>query len=168
MIPSNQKRTHRKRVSALNLSSDTTSTLPEYISPTGWHRPEYTENIPSDTPQTIQTVLRKPTKIRIRTPTPSHTCHTPPPPPPPPLHARRQCPPAALNASNRRINGDIRRSCIPRLSQTTLILILCLSEACMRLRCRTRSSNPRYPLRRAFQLYWRTTPGQNQRWNLML
>ena len=50
MIPSNQKRTHRKRVSALRLSSDTTSTLPEYISPTGWHRPEYTENIPSDTP----------------------------------------------------------------------------------------------------------------------
>ncbi|KIJ93579.1 hypothetical protein K443DRAFT_12775 [Laccaria amethystina LaAM-08-1] len=50
MIPSNQRRTHRKRVSALRLSSDTTSTLPEYISPTGWHRPEYTENIPSDTP----------------------------------------------------------------------------------------------------------------------
>ena len=50
MIPSNQRRTHRKRFSALRLSSDTTSTLPEYISPTGWHRPEYTENIPSDTP----------------------------------------------------------------------------------------------------------------------
>lgn len=50
MTPSNQRRTHRKRVSALRLSSDTTSTLPEYISSTGWHRPEYTENIPSDTP----------------------------------------------------------------------------------------------------------------------
>lgn len=50
-VPPNQRRTHRKRLSALRLSSDTTSTLPEYISPTGgWHRPEYTENIPSDTP----------------------------------------------------------------------------------------------------------------------
>ncbi|KAF5387681.1 hypothetical protein D9615_000753 [Tricholomella constricta] len=32
------RRTHRKRVSALRLSSDTTSTLPEYITVGGWHR----------------------------------------------------------------------------------------------------------------------------------
>ena len=35
ILPSN-RRTHRKRISALRLSSDTTSTLPEYIPTGGW------------------------------------------------------------------------------------------------------------------------------------
>ncbi|TFK43916.1 hypothetical protein BDQ12DRAFT_695917 [Crucibulum laeve] len=49
-------RRHRKRISALKLSSDTTSTLPEYISAapgwqfTGSRRQEPEENIPSDRP----------------------------------------------------------------------------------------------------------------------
>ena len=35
---SSNRRTHRKRLSALRLSTDTSSTLPEYL-PTGWHHP---------------------------------------------------------------------------------------------------------------------------------
>ncbi|KAF8969350.1 hypothetical protein BDZ97DRAFT_1754587 [Flammula alnicola] len=37
LISPPSKRTHRKRISALRLSSDTTSTLPEYIPTAGWH-----------------------------------------------------------------------------------------------------------------------------------
>ncbi|KAG5648716.1 hypothetical protein DXG03_000063 [Asterophora parasitica] len=46
-MASNPRRTHRKRVSALRLSSDTTSTLPEYITVNAWQR-EHED--PSDRP----------------------------------------------------------------------------------------------------------------------
>ncbi|KIM46515.1 hypothetical protein M413DRAFT_441603 [Hebeloma cylindrosporum] len=45
---SSPRRTHRKRVSALRLSSDTTSTLPEYL-PIGWHpQPSLGEEIATE------------------------------------------------------------------------------------------------------------------------
>ncbi|KAF8165681.1 hypothetical protein B0H34DRAFT_690031 [Crassisporium funariophilum] len=45
------RRTHRKRISALRLSSDTTSTLPEYL-PAGWQHQStlQEENVPLDKP----------------------------------------------------------------------------------------------------------------------
>ncbi|KAK0190425.1 hypothetical protein F5146DRAFT_931364 [Armillaria mellea] len=46
--PPHPRRTHRKRISALRLSSDTTSTLPEYIAANNWQRPE--AETPSDLP----------------------------------------------------------------------------------------------------------------------
>lgn len=46
--PTHPRRTHRKRISALRLSSDTTSTLPEYIAAGNWKRPE--PETPSDLP----------------------------------------------------------------------------------------------------------------------
>ncbi|KAF9462013.1 hypothetical protein BDZ94DRAFT_1195256 [Collybia nuda] len=46
MSTTSSRRTHRKRGSALRLSSDTTATLPEYIT-VGWHREE---DLPSDRP----------------------------------------------------------------------------------------------------------------------
>ncbi|KAF9035036.1 hypothetical protein BDZ89DRAFT_1157859 [Hymenopellis radicata] len=42
------RRTHRKRISALRLSSDTTATLPEYNAPSPWQRPDFSS--PSDLP----------------------------------------------------------------------------------------------------------------------
>ncbi|KAF8915165.1 hypothetical protein CPB85DRAFT_1294658 [Mucidula mucida] len=46
--PAPPRRTHRKRISALRLSSDTTATLPEYNAPSPWQRPDFSS--PSDLP----------------------------------------------------------------------------------------------------------------------
>ncbi|KAK7470134.1 hypothetical protein VKT23_001573 [Stygiomarasmius scandens] len=43
-----RRQTHRKRISALRLSSDTTATLPEYIATGGWSRSD--QETPSDLP----------------------------------------------------------------------------------------------------------------------
>ncbi|KAF8076794.1 hypothetical protein FPV67DRAFT_1618739 [Lyophyllum atratum] len=49
----NPRRTHRKRVSALRLSSDTTSTLPEYITIGGWNREDDSDK-PPDYPDSAE------------------------------------------------------------------------------------------------------------------
>ncbi|KAF5371345.1 hypothetical protein D9758_004180 [Tetrapyrgos nigripes] len=71
-FPASPRRTHRKRASALRLSSDTTATLPEYIPTGGWDRdpetpsdlpPEYTdsaEEADEDTDDTLDHSKRSP------------------------------------------------------------------------------------------------------------
>ncbi|KAK0207031.1 hypothetical protein DFS33DRAFT_1273372 [Desarmillaria ectypa] len=50
------RRTHRKRISALRLSSDTTSTLPEYIPASNWQRsePKTPSDLPPDYPDSAE------------------------------------------------------------------------------------------------------------------
>ncbi|PBK93883.1 hypothetical protein ARMGADRAFT_1029753 [Armillaria gallica] len=53
--PPHPRRTHRKRISALRLSSDTTSTLPEYIAASNWQRPEpEPSDLPPDYPDSAE------------------------------------------------------------------------------------------------------------------
>jgi hypothetical protein len=77
---SSPRRTHRKRVSALRLSSDTTSTLPEYL-PVGWHPPQPSlgeEDRPPDYPDSAE-------EADEDTDTDSNVLYAPQPPPPTPL-----------------------------------------------------------------------------------
>ncbi|GLB34203.1 hypothetical protein LshimejAT787_0110870 [Lyophyllum shimeji] len=53
-MSSNPRRTHRKRASVLRLSSDTTSTLPEYITVGGWSREDDDSDQPPDYPDSAE------------------------------------------------------------------------------------------------------------------
>ena len=90
---SSPRRTHRKRISALRLSSDTTLSLPEYL-PVGWHpQPRLGEEIgaeedrPPDYPDSAE-------EADEDTDTDSNAVYAPhPPPPPTPLLRANTSPP---------------------------------------------------------------------------